>query len=418
MKKVIRLGDPTSHGGTVLSAAPYRILYDKPVARMGDKVSCPMKGHGNCVIVEGDPSWIVDGKPVALEGHLVSCGAVLISTLKEVDRDYVGGGSTIKAGASAATTLTKTGVTPLPKFDEQIRFFWPDRNVIAETSYTLTLADGSTVSGTTDAAGKTQRIETKTEQAIVSAEIFPEQIFCCANHAEQLSAIGGQAPTPKSLSIVLAMRGISTNSTEIGTSVVQHTIVPESSRALTMGEIEMAKLVFKNSIDYSKVKVHKGGLFGIPSKQNTAITPNGEIHFPEQAYEDDFSTVADNLKIWFVHELAHVWQYQLGYKVVFYANDIALRGGYSNDGKAGPAPAYRYDLNGLDANKTMQQFNMEQQAELISHYFDALNLSGSGNSVAHERNQAKIKRLGTALGSFRREPKDPSLLPITSAVRP
>ena len=417
MKKVIRIGDPTSHGGTVLSGSPYRILYKKNVARMGDIVSCPQNGHTNCVIIEGDPSWLVDGKPVALEGHLTSCGAVLFSTLKEVDRSYEGAeAASTGGGVTAAAKKLTTQVTP--KFDEQIRFFWPDRNVMAETRYKLTLADGSFISGTTDAAGKTKRIETETEQEITCAEIFPEQLFCCANHAEQLCALGGQAPTPQPLSIVLAMQGISTNSAQIGTSVVQHTVVPESSRALTMGEIEMATHIFKDSINYTKVKVHKGGLFGIPSKQNTAITPNGEIHFPAQAYFDDFSTVAEHFKIWFIHELVHVWQYQLGYKVVFFASDLAIRGGYSNDGKAGAAPAYRYDLNGKDINKTLSQFNMEQQAELISHYFDALYLAGNRNTVAHTHNQEKLKQLSKALGSFRRTPKDPSLLPTSSAISP
>lgn len=150
MKKVIRLGDPTSHGGTVLSAAPYRVFYDKPVARMGDKVSCPMKGHNNCVIVEGDPSWIVDGKPVALEGHLVSCGAVLISTLKEVDRDYVGGGSASSGASStqiAATQLSNNKKSEPKKEITNIFFtygeeekpisvksrFYPDINIHIET---------------------------------------------------------------------------------------------------------------------------------------------------------------------------------------------------------------------------------------------------------------------------------------------
>jgi len=37
--------------------------------------------HNHCVIVEGDPNFIVDGKAVALDGHKTCCGAVLISRL-------------------------------------------------------------------------------------------------------------------------------------------------------------------------------------------------------------------------------------------------------------------------------------------------------------------------------------------------
>jgi uncharacterized Zn-binding protein involved in type VI secretion len=86
MKSPIRLGDPTSHGGQVVSAAASTILFGKPVACVGDQVSCPQDGHGRCVIVEGDESWKIDGKAVALDGHKTSCGAVLIATLGEVGK--------------------------------------------------------------------------------------------------------------------------------------------------------------------------------------------------------------------------------------------------------------------------------------------------------------------------------------------
>ncbi|WP_429396414.1 PAAR domain-containing protein [Robbsia andropogonis] len=33
------------------------------------------------LIVEGDPTFIVDGKAVVLDGHKTCCGAVLISRL-------------------------------------------------------------------------------------------------------------------------------------------------------------------------------------------------------------------------------------------------------------------------------------------------------------------------------------------------
>lgn len=82
MKKVIRLNDPTSHGGKVLSAtATHFTVGGIAVARVGDRCSCPVKGHSNCVIVEGDPHHTIDGIPVAYEGHKTSCGAVLISTV-------------------------------------------------------------------------------------------------------------------------------------------------------------------------------------------------------------------------------------------------------------------------------------------------------------------------------------------------
>ena len=77
---VIRLGDKTSHGGSVLEASAVTDSGGIGVARVGDKVSCPLPGHGTCPIVSGDASWIVDGKPVARHGDKTSCGAVLIAS--------------------------------------------------------------------------------------------------------------------------------------------------------------------------------------------------------------------------------------------------------------------------------------------------------------------------------------------------
>jgi uncharacterized Zn-binding protein involved in type VI secretion len=79
-KKWIVLGDPTSHGGKVIEASGFSATGNIRVARVGDMVTCPRKGHGTCAIVSGDPTVIVDGKPVAREGDQTACGAKLIAT--------------------------------------------------------------------------------------------------------------------------------------------------------------------------------------------------------------------------------------------------------------------------------------------------------------------------------------------------
>lgn len=81
MRGVIRLNDPTSHGGKVISAAPKSSVKGVAVARKGDRCTCPIPGHGVCKIVEGDSAVLIDGVPVAFDGHKTSCGAVLISTM-------------------------------------------------------------------------------------------------------------------------------------------------------------------------------------------------------------------------------------------------------------------------------------------------------------------------------------------------
>lgn len=88
MRRVIRLGDRTSHGGQVVTASTLSTVDGRGVARLGDKCTCPKKGHDNCVIVEGDPNSTIEGRPVALEGHKTSCGAVLLSSSPNSGRVY------------------------------------------------------------------------------------------------------------------------------------------------------------------------------------------------------------------------------------------------------------------------------------------------------------------------------------------
>ncbi|MBW8830630.1 MAG: PAAR domain-containing protein [Burkholderiales bacterium] len=81
MPKIIRLGDPTDHGGNVIaSGASHFTVGGIAVALKGDACSCPKRGHNNCTIAEGDPEHTVNGVPVAYEGHHTTCGAVLQST--------------------------------------------------------------------------------------------------------------------------------------------------------------------------------------------------------------------------------------------------------------------------------------------------------------------------------------------------
>jgi uncharacterized Zn-binding protein involved in type VI secretion len=67
---LIVLGDKTSHGGAVLEASQHSDSGGIGLARVGDKVSCP---------IHGDTAMIVDGKPVARHGDTVGCGATLIA---------------------------------------------------------------------------------------------------------------------------------------------------------------------------------------------------------------------------------------------------------------------------------------------------------------------------------------------------
>ncbi len=76
----IVVGDATSHGGTVIEGAPTTDTNGKRIARVGDKVTCPHRGHGGTtVIASGDPTVIIDGSPAARHGDVTACGATLVA---------------------------------------------------------------------------------------------------------------------------------------------------------------------------------------------------------------------------------------------------------------------------------------------------------------------------------------------------
>ncbi len=80
-KPLIVIGDATSHGGTVVGGSSSSDSQGKQIARVGDKVTCPRKGHGGTtVIATGDPTVIIDGNPAARHGDLTACGATLIAS--------------------------------------------------------------------------------------------------------------------------------------------------------------------------------------------------------------------------------------------------------------------------------------------------------------------------------------------------
>lgn len=77
--EIIRLGDPTSHGGKVIEGSPVDICHGKPIAYLGHKTYCP-QCKGNFPIVEGAPTTTFYGNGVALAGMKTACGALLIAT--------------------------------------------------------------------------------------------------------------------------------------------------------------------------------------------------------------------------------------------------------------------------------------------------------------------------------------------------
>ena len=86
----IRLGDRTDHGGVVTTASTNWHIYGKPVAHVGDLVSCP-KCKGVFPIIEGADDMGVSDKQIARQGDRTACGARLIASQTLAGWDGAGG---------------------------------------------------------------------------------------------------------------------------------------------------------------------------------------------------------------------------------------------------------------------------------------------------------------------------------------
>ncbi len=175
MPEIIRKGDSTSHGGTVLEGSPSDICMGQPIAYIGHKVHCP-KCRGDFPIVEGVMTATFYGKGVAVAGMKTSCGATLIASQFTDTVDWSSGASNAAkqsgaalAAAAAATKLAPGALPPrvsddkvaahdsADKFDEQPQL---QDDAIKGVPYLIETKDGRKLSGRANSDGTLPRIET------------------------------------------------------------------------------------------------------------------------------------------------------------------------------------------------------------------------------------------------------------------
>jgi uncharacterized Zn-binding protein involved in type VI secretion len=82
-KKIVVLGDATSHGGKVVSVSSTFEIEGKNVALLNDSVSCPE--HGSNPIVECDMSYEENGRGIVAHGCKSACGSVVYASLPDVE---------------------------------------------------------------------------------------------------------------------------------------------------------------------------------------------------------------------------------------------------------------------------------------------------------------------------------------------
>jgi hypothetical protein len=132
--------------------------------------------------------------------------------------------------------------------------------------------------------------------------------------------------------------------------------MPRHERPLTPGEIELARTIFADAIDYAPVRlVHRPWWPLQPC--NTVMAPTGNIHFHPngETWSDDFARDTLAAQGLFIHELTHVWQAQ-------------TRGKYWLPLMRHPFCRYAYALK---PGQAFERYGIEQQAEIVRHVFIA-----------------------------------------------
>ena len=175
-----------------------------------------------------------------------------------------------------------------------------------------------------------------------------------------------------------------------------------SGRNLTAGEERIAQEIYKTSINYSKVKIHDGKyFFGQPD--NSGMTPSGEIYASSGAYHTDYSTENASTQGFFVHEMGHVWQHQNNIlNIIWSAFLEQITHGFDY------SKAYPYTL---DANKTLTDYDIEQQASILEDYFRVVKRGiefRQGRILNSGTRPEKIRLLQAVLGDFLVDPTLPT----------
>lgn len=150
----------------------------------------------------------------------------------------------------------------------------------------------------------------------------------------------------------------------------------------------MASLLFRDAIDYSRVRIHSRRYMPFQPK-NCCMTPNGSMYFHWSCFLPDYTRGDPGAIHWFMHEMVHVWQHQLGYPVRLRG---AVRIGLS----------YSYTLR---EDASLADYNMEAQGDLLADYF-VLKFLGKPGAMRQGRYRASLALYERVLANFLADPSD------------
>ena len=147
---------------------------------------------------------------------------------------------------------------------------------------------------------------------------------------------------------------------------VDNLVLPNlPGRALTTGEVAMLQPVFKDAVDYKKVRIHhsKGGDAVRLLLRAVAITRGNTIIESDDTPDYSAKTVPFFPRYQFTHEMTHVWQNQN------HVSDSFTRTAARTLAKLNPwdtqLPTYTYSFS---KGSDLTDFPIEQQASIVPDY--------------------------------------------------
>lgn len=125
----------------------------------------------------------------------------------------------------------------------------------------------------------------------------------------------------------------------------------DANRAVTSGEASIIKSVFGATIPLEKVRIHSER-WTWPFPSDRAMAPNGQIYFPGDTYQADFTRATLYHRATLVHESTHLYQYYaLGWSVI-------ARGPFDRD--------YEYELV---KGRKFSDYGLEEMGMIAQHYY-------------------------------------------------
>ena len=152
-------------------------------------------------------------------------------------------------------------------------------------------------------------------------------------------------------------------------------LVKPNSRKLTELEIQEAKKVFGDSLNYWQIRIDEKSVFAKLGAKFNGSHALGVVTFRSVNFTHKINCKEGNFDTaWLIHELVHVKQMQsLGSQYIFEAlyaqNTIA---GY-----------YYGGFDTLKGNHKLNHFNLEQQADIAKHYYQYA-LNGNKDKSVYE----------------------------------